>query len=492
MFNRLLKKEHAEQLRELAELRQLADKLDRGMLCITLNANIHISAVNQGFADALGFRPEQLVGKPLSDIVPSYVSKLPCFRNFNQAVAKFEPVSDTYRYFRADGSLAWINVQWIPIQGADGKLSLIKGYGRDVTEKIESAKESESFINALLRSTAVIQFNLDGTVITANEQFQQAMGYRLEQLVGQHHRTFCTTELAASPEYAEFWKKLNNGVYVAGRFKRIDSRGAEVWLEATYNPVYDAEGNLSKIVKFASVVTDQVAREAQVREGASVAYDVSQQTDVSAKKGATVVQQTVETMQQIAAQMQTATESIEALGKQSLQINAIVQTIGGIAEQTNLLALNAAIEAARAGESGRGFAVVADEVRKLAEMTRQSTTEISATVQEVQSGTNKGLETMGRAVDEVNIGTTLILEAGESLQAIKVASRGVAQSAKDISAMLEQQSQASLEVANSMERMSALTESNVAAINDLDSAAKQLASTSGDLRTLVKHFEASL
>ncbi|HAV75032.1 MAG TPA: hypothetical protein DCX50_08680, partial [Limnobacter sp.] len=156
------------------------------------------------------------------------------------------------------------------------------------------------------------------------------------------------------------------------------------------------------------------------------------------------------------------------------------------------LALNAAIEAARAGESGRGFAVVADEVRKLAEMTRQSTTEISATVQEVQSGTNKGLETMGRAVEEVNIGTTLILEAGESLQAIKVASRGVAQSAKDISAMLEQQSQASLEVANSMERMSALTESNVAAINDLDSAAKQLASTSGDLRTLVKHFEASL
>lgn len=99
---------------------------------------------------------------------------------------------------------------------------------------------------------------------------------------------------------------------------------------------------------------------------------------------------------------------------------------------------------------------------------------------------------MGRAVDEVNVGTTLILEAGESLQAIKVASRGVAQSAKDISAMLEQQSQASLEVANSMERMSALTESNVAAIHDLDGAAKKLASTSGDLRNLVKHFEASL
>lgn len=184
--------------------------------------------------------------------------------------------------------------------------------------------------------------------------------------------------------------------------------------------------------------------------------------------------------------------NIEELNRAVLKISTVTHTITEIAEQTNLLALNAAIEAARAGESGRGFAVVADEVRKLAEMTRQSTTEISATVQEVQSGTNKGLETMGRAVDEVNTGTTLILEASESLQAIKVASRGVAQSAKDISAMLEQQSQASLEVANSMERMSALTESNVAAIKDLDHAAKTLAGTSGNLRVLVKHFEASL
>ncbi len=425
MFNRLLKKEHAEQLKELAELRQLADKLDRGMLCITLNANIHISAVNQGFADALGFRPEQLVGKPLSDIVPSYVSKLPCFRNFNQAVAKFEPVSDTYRYFRADGSLAWINVQWIPIQGADGKLSLIKGYGRDVTEKIESAKESEFFINALLRSTAVIQFNLDGTVITANEQFQQAMGYRLEQLVGQHHRTFCTTEQAASPEYAEFWKKLNNGVYVAGRFKRIDSRGAEVWLEATYNPVYDAEGNLSKIVKFASVVTDQVAREAQVREGASVAYDVSQQTDVSAKKGTTVVQQTVETMQQIAAQMQTATESIEALGKQSLQINAIVQTIGGIAEQTNLLALNAAIEAARAGEQGRGFAVVADEVRKLAARTSSATEEIVGVVKKNQGLSDDVMRQMLSSREKAEQGLELANQSGAVILEIQEGAKQV-------------------------------------------------------------------
>nr|WP_111639513.1 PAS domain-containing methyl-accepting chemotaxis protein [Marinomonas shanghaiensis] len=427
MFNRHLKKEHEAQLKELAVLRQLADQMDRGMLCITLDADFRISAVNKSFADALDFKQEQLVGKLLSEIVPSYVSKLPCFRNFNEAMAKFEPVSDDYRYFRADGSLAWINVQWIPVRGEDRTLSFVKGYGRDVTEEIVSAKESESFINALIRSTAVIQFNLDGTVITANKQFQQAMGYRLDQLVGQHHRTFCTTEESASPEYADFWKKLNNGAYVADRFKRIDSKGDEVWLEATYNPVYDAEGNLSKVVKFASVITDQVARETQVREGASVAYDVSQQTDISAKKGATVVQQTVETMQQIAAQMQTATESIEALGKQSLQINAIVQTIGGIAEQTNLLALNAAIEAARAGEQGRGFAVVADEVRKLAARTSSATEEIVGVVKKNQGLSDDVMRQMLNSQEKAEQGLELANQSGTVIVEIQEGAKQVVQ-----------------------------------------------------------------
>ena len=412
MFNRRLKKELEDQLEELTILRQLAAQLDVGMLSIRLNADFCISAVNQDFADTLHFQPEQLLGRPLSEMVPSYVSKLPCFRNFNKAMAEFAPVSDNYRYFRSDGSLVWLNVQWLPVRGADGKLLYVQGYARDVTKTVEDAKESESFIDALIRSTAVIQFNLDGTVITANQQFQQAMGYRLEQLVGKHHSTFCTSEEAASPEYAAFWKKLNSGEYVADRFKRIDSSGAAVWLEATYNPVYDAENNLQKVVKFASVVTDQVARETQVREGAGVAYQVSQQTDVSAKKGAIVVQQTVDTMQQIAAQMQAATESIEALGKQSVQINTIVQTIGGIAAQTNLLALNAAIEAARAGAQGRGFAVVADEVRKLAARTSSATEEIVSVVEKNQVLSDDVMRQMLSSQEKAEQGLELASQSG--------------------------------------------------------------------------------
>ncbi|MET4027878.1 methyl-accepting chemotaxis protein [Marinobacter sp. MBR-99] len=425
MFNSQLKKELEDQRAELAMLRQLTHQMDRGMLSIRLDSNFCVCAVNQDFADTLGYQSDQLLGRPLSDLVPPYVSKLPCFHNFNKAMAEFAPVSDNYRYLSASGPLVWLNIHWFPVRGADGKLAYVQGYARDVTETVEGGKESEAFIDALIRSTAVIQFNLDGTVITANNQFQRAMGYQLNELVGQHHRKFCTPEEANSPEYDAFWKKLNNGEYVADRFKRIDSRGHEVWLEATYNPVYDAEGNLSKVVKFASVVTDQVAREAEVREGASVAYDVSQQTDISAQKGTTVVQETVETMQNIAVQMQAATESIEALSKQSLQINSIVQTIGGIAAQTNLLALNAAIEAARAGEHGRGFAVVADEVRQLAARTSQATDEIVSVVEKNQVLSDEVMHQMFRTRENAEQGLELANQAGEVILEIKEGAKQV-------------------------------------------------------------------
>lgn len=425
MLNLRLKKEPENQRGGLAMLRQLTAQMDRGMLSITLNADFIISSVNQSFADALGYQREQLQGRPMSEIVPTYVTKLACFRDFNQAIAALAPINDNYRYLRADGSLVWLNIDWLPIRGMSGKLSYVQGYGRDVITKVEGAKESESFIAALLRSTAVIQFNLDGTIITANEQFLQAMGYRLEQITGQHHRLFCTKEEVGSPEYTAFWEKLNSGEYVADRFKRIDSRGSEVWLEATYNPVYNADGHLCKVVKFASVVTEQVAREAQVREGANVAFEVSQQTDISATKGATVVQQTVETMQQIASEMEAATESLDALSKQSLQINDIVQTIGGIAVQTNLLAINAAIEAARAGEQGRGFAVVADAVRKLAASTSAATVEIVSVVEKNKVLSDDVRRQMFSTREEAEQGLELASQAGTVIVEIQEGAKQV-------------------------------------------------------------------
>ena len=419
MFNGHLKKQIESQQSALSPLLQLQEQMNATMLTITLDPEFRMVAINEKFAQTLGYRVEQLKGRPMSEIVPPYVKTLPCFHNFRSAVSRMVPVSDDYRYLRTDGSLAWIHVDWYPIKSERGDLLHISGYGREVTKELSLNKENEAFINALLRSTAVIQFNLDGTVVTANDQFLHAMGYSLNQIVGKHHSLFCTAAEAGSSQYKSFWQTLNRGEFVSDRFKRIDSQGREVWLEASYNPVYDTEGNLYRVVKFASVVSDQVAREVEVREAASIAYEVSRRTDTSAERGALVVKDTVATMQRIATEVESATQGIEALGQQSLLISSIVQTIGGIAAQTNLLALNAAIEAARAGEQGRGFAVVADEVRQLAGRTSAATEEIVSVVQKNQSLVDSAVKEMANSREQAAEGLSLANQAGEVIVEIQ-------------------------------------------------------------------------
>jgi methyl-accepting chemotaxis protein len=425
MFNKRLKQQLNAQAAELHQLRQLQEGMRSSMIAVTLDADFNFTAFNERFLSVMGYRAEQLQGRPMVEMIPPYVLELPCYRRFRTAMTRLEPVGDDYRYLRADGSLAWLRVQWQPVCDIDGKLSHIQGYGSEVSRELEVAKENAAFIDALLRSTAVIEFNVDGTVITANDRFLQTMGYTLDQLKGKHHRLFCMSEETSSPDYQAFWNQLNKGQFMAGRFRRVDSRGNEVWLEATYNPVYDTQDRLCKIVKFASVVTDQVRREAEVREAATVAYDISQQTDATAQRGAAVVSETVGTMERISNDMQSAATVIEAIGKQSLAITTIVQTIGSIAAQTNLLALNAAIEAARAGDQGRGFAVVADEVRQLAGRTSTATEEIVTVVHQNQKLVDEAVRGISLSSEQAMQGLALANQAGAVIVDIQEGARQV-------------------------------------------------------------------
>ena len=299
-----------------------------------------------------------------------------------------------------------------PVRSSEGRIKQFSMFSSDLTRTIESSREHENLITALMRSTALIEFDLEGHVLTANDRFLGAMGYSLAQIEGKHHRMFCEPQEYNSAEYQQFWKRLNAGEFVAARFKRVDSHGRLVWLEATYNPVVDANERLYKVVKFATVITEQVNREQAVAEAANIAYSTSLQTDDSAQRGTTVVTQAVDVMRDLAQHMQQAGEGIEALNAQSQVIGSIVKTISGIAEQTNLLALNAAIEAARAGEQGRGFAVVADEVRQLASRTSKATEEIVGVVRQNQDMARDAVALMADGRAQAEQGLALAAEAG--------------------------------------------------------------------------------
>ena len=425
MFGNRLKKEIQVKDAELSMLRQMLAGIDAEMIMLSVDSDYRIVECNDNFVAFIGYARQQLIGRPMSDLVPSYVKDLPCFHNLRAAVKAGKSVHDHYRFIHADGPMVWLQACWQPVLDASGRLEKIQCLGSEITPAVDKARENEDFIKALLRSTAVIEFDLKGHVLKANQQFLDGMGYSLERIKGKHHSLFCYANESSTPEYAQFWQRLNRGEFVAGRFRRVDSHGREVWLEATYNPVYDTQNKLYKVIKFATVITDQVSREQEVNEAASIAYDISQKTDLSAQDGAQVVNDTVQTMQRIAEEMGSASAGIEALGKQSLLINTMVQTIGGIAQQTNLLALNAAIEAARAGEQGRGFAVVADEVRQLASRTSQATEEIVGVVQQNQKLVDKTVNDMASSREQAEAGLALANQASAVIVEIRQGAKQV-------------------------------------------------------------------
>ncbi|MDR0190622.1 PAS domain-containing methyl-accepting chemotaxis protein [Pseudomonas yamanorum] len=412
MFNTRLKQELSALREELSSLQQVRESLESEMMTLTLDPEGRIESVNAIFLQEMGYQGSQLEGRLIEDLVPAHVKQDEFQLRFKNALVRGEHFAGTVRLTRGNGNEAWLRSIVQPVRSSDGRIKHISMFSSDLTRTIEASREHENLITALVRSTAVIEFDLNGNVLTANDRFLNGMGYSLAQIQGKHHRIFCESQDANSVEYQQFWKRLNAGEFVAGRFKRVDSHGRVVWLEASYNPVLDANERLYKVVKFATVITDQVNQEQAVADAASIAYSTSLQTDSSAQRGTTVVTQAVDVMRDLAKHMQQAGDGIEALNAQSQVIGSIVKTISGIAEQTNLLALNAAIEAARAGEQGRGFAVVADEVRQLASRTSKATEEIVGVVRQNQDMARDAVALMTDGRLQAEQGLALAAEAG--------------------------------------------------------------------------------
>lgn len=272
-------------------------------------------------------------------------------------------------------------------------------------------QECRAKLDAVSRSQAVIEFNMDGSIVTANENFLNALGYSLDEIVGQHHRIFVDRAERESSEYRMFWESMRTGKFHSGEFKRIRKDGGEIWILATYFPIADANGNLFKVVKFASDVTADVTMRMRTHEVGEVVSTSIEQIVQTIAEISGHVSQTAGMASVTKDQVDSTSTSVRQLEESSQAIERILDLIRGLAEQTNLLALNATIESARAGEAGKGFAVVANEVKELARQTAGATDDIDRSINEIK----RLIEECVRSTAEVTQGIGTVNESMTSI-----------------------------------------------------------------------------
>jgi len=385
-----------------------------------------------------------------------------------------------------------------------------------VTQKVKAEANTQRLVATLEgigASQAMIEFEMDGTIITANPNFLNALGYQLSEIEGKHHSLFVEPKYKESPEYRQFWDELRNGKFQAGEFKRIRKDGSEVWIQAAYNPVIGPDGKPYKVVKNAVDITQKkneaIQMANQVSEVVGIVSSSSEELQSTAQSMAATAEETSRQSQSVAAAAEEATtnvqtvaaaaeemaKSIEEIGRQVTQsstiagravdeanrtntsveglaeaaqkIGEVVELISDIASQTNLLALNATIEAARAGDAGKGFAVVASEVKSLANQTAKATEEIAAQIAGMQEAT-KG------TVDAIKGISNTIGEISEIASAIASA--------------VEEQSAATQEISRNVQEAATGTQDVSANITSVNDAATETGKSAGDVLTAAQEL----
>ncbi len=417
--------------------------INRVQAVIEFDLTGRVLAANENFLASFGYALDEVLGQHHRMFCDQAYTRSPDYVAFWDRLGRGEFDAGEYRRIARTGEDVWIQASYNPIFDAAGRPVKVVKFATDITPTRRAAGEARGKLEAIGRSQGVIEFDMQGNILDANANFLRTVGYTLGELRGRHHSLFCDADFAKSREYRDFWADLNDGAFKSGRFKRLGKGSAEVWIQATYNPILGLDGKPYKVVKFAMEITTQVDREQSIANNVSAISSVMDGLSGSitsiaegSQRSTRLASQTQREADDGSRLLKRSRESIIAIQESSKDITEIIDTISEIAGQTHLLAFNAAIEAARAGEHGIGFSVVAEEVRKLAEKSARATREISKLINETVNRVQEG----GRLSQEVEDAFTRIQrsvdDTTQSIEQISGATSEQASATQNVTSLL--------------------------------------------------------
>ncbi len=369
----------AQRLKSADHAGQIA-AIGKAQAVIEFNLDGTIRKANENFLKTMGYALDEVRGKHHRMFVEPAYAQSEEYRQFWATLARGEYQAAEFKRIARGGREVWIQASYNPILDLNGKPFKVVKFATDITAQRLKSADHAGQIAAIGKAQAVIEFDLDGKIRVANQNFLDAMGYTLDEIRGQHHRMFVEPGYAGSREYQDFWAALGRGEYQTAEFKRVAKGGREVWIQASYNPILDLNGKPFKVVKFATDVTAQVVtrmKNEAIKATLETVAIGAEELNASVKQIAGTMTESKQTADKAVANVALADHATKRLTSGAQAMGGIVDLINNITGQINLLALNATIESARAGEAGRGFAVVASEVKNLSGQARSATEQIS-------------------------------------------------------------------------------------------------------------------